>query len=215
MTISPKISRATAENIVRTLRQTGDALPGKFDPVELIAASHALSIELRGFRPDTTTGRKDAASAYIRQLPKDPTVATLHLKRAAAEALDEPQILEQFQREQVAEAELARAEAALAKIREAPLRRAARLAEGRRAVTRLQREETFWSQDFAAIAEQNLSHVRENAGKHDSVTGQPSVNCSSALAAISANRILSELAPGQLTEIRAKLTRLHEELAAL
>jgi hypothetical protein len=116
-----KVSRSTLQNIVSAIRQRGDKLTNDHDEVELLAASFALNEEMRGFRPDSTSGRTDAAQTYLRKLPKNDEAARRQLKTDAAAALGEPEILAQFERELEAQRDANEAAARLLRIKQEPI----------------------------------------------------------------------------------------------
>jgi len=116
-----KVSRSTLANIVAAIRQRGDKITNEHDEIELLAASFALNEEMRGFRPDSTSGRRDAAQAYLRKLPSNKEAATRQLKTDAAAALGEPEILVQFERELEAQRDANEAAARLLRIKQEPI----------------------------------------------------------------------------------------------
>lgn len=147
---SKKISRATAENIAKTLRGMGENVTTRFDLVELIAASHSLSEELRGFRPDSTSGRRDACHAYMRKLPKDESAALLQVKKDASEALQEPDLLDCFVRAKASRQAAAELEAEADRVeQEAATKRHMEAARMAGAMKR-ERENDAWNRNWPA-----------------------------------------------------------------
>lgn len=190
-----KVSRSTLENIVAAIRQRGDKLTNEHDEVELLAASFAMNEEMRGFRPDSTSGRRDAAQAYLRKLPKSGEAARRQLKTDAAAALGEPEILAQFERELEAERDANEAAARLLRIKQEPIDALLREKMIERHRMQQDRLSEAWNParfDAAEAAAKRTLLELVGTNAEDSPNGASRIRC--ALQTIQDARVMKELA---------------------
>lgn len=196
MTTTATISRDKCENIATTIRSLRQKITERFDLVELLAASHALNEEFRGFRADSTVGRREAAETYLRRLPRDEESAQRQLKTDAAAALGEPEILEDFERMVEARRKADDALAEIQRIEQAPITRKLEAIRREEWAKQNQRKAEAW--DIArldAIENSAKRTLLELVGTkaEDSMNGAGRIKA--AIAEIQYAKILKELAP--------------------
>ena len=200
----------------RLAGQIGRHIPSKYNAVEVIACSAETAANMAGGDGNFIAQAiwNQAVAVFLNKLPSNELEAERVIKATAAQVLNDPFILENFEKREAARLRIEEAEAEIDAAESERLHRLQRVHAIRRKIKDLTDERDRWDVDWLAIGLNCEALIAENFGKVLMTAYDKSV-IQDAWSNYQSAPLLAKLAPERMKLLGDKIASLEAELKEL